>query len=88
MEQPHQFPPVDRRYMSLVVGRKGKSSAHSRAENKSKGSKKADKKESKKASKKASKKDHKVRNEDTPSGDNFVLELTVFHVPAYRRRWF
>jgi hypothetical protein len=76
MEQPRQVPPVDRQYMSPVIGRKSKSSAHPQVRRKSKS---GDKKEHTKR--------QSVEREDTSAGDNFVLELTVFHVPPYRRRW-
>jgi hypothetical protein len=73
MEQPRQNPPVDRRYMRYVLGKKAAFATVSDGAE----------------VQKVRKKDHKGKPEiRTTSGSNFIVELTVFHLrPNPRRRF-
>jgi hypothetical protein len=71
MEPPRQPPPVDRRYMRYVVGKRGTPVAISNIEE----------------GQKSRRRSHKGKSETTTvRGGNFIVELTVFHFRPYPRR--
>src|SRR5262245_19360329 len=71
MDHPNQSPPADRMYMSPVVGRRGRAAVRPE----------------KPVSSKPGMQSRIRQNESSRTQDgDFVLELTVFHVPASPRR--